>query len=246
MAMPLWSELTYNQFIKASKNTETAILITGAVETHGTHLPLGTDCILPSYLAEKVAKKTDALVLPTIPFGDSWSFLPFKGTISIQPDNLTRFYQDIMSSVFDAGFRFIIALNGHGGNYSSLQQAAKKATEKGAHSVIIVNWWRDLGEDTRNEVLETEIGHAAEDETSEVMAVRPELVSIGSAVSGRVKSKFRIVSAIHRDDLFPNGMHGEPKKATSEKGRRILEAAEKELIELVGELEQGRFPIDRT
>ncbi|MGV9103357.1 MAG: hypothetical protein ACOC38_04280 [Promethearchaeia archaeon] len=38
----------------------------------------------------------------------------------------------------------------------------------------------------------------------------------------------------------------EPKKATFEKSRRILEAAEKELIELVGELEQGRFPIDRT
>lgn len=126
----LWSELTYNQFIKAGKNTETAVLIIRGGWTHGTHLPLGTDCILPSYLGEKVAKKTDALVLPTIPFGYSWSFLPFKGTISIQPDNLTRFYQDIMSSVSDAGFRFIIALNGHGGNYSSLQQAAKRQQKK--------------------------------------------------------------------------------------------------------------------
>lgn len=246
MAMPLWSDLTYKEFMNASKRTEVAVVITGAVETHGNHLPLGTDCILPSHLGQRIAEKTNALVLPCMPFGDSWSFLPFKGTISIQPENLVRFYADVMSSVFNTGFRFIIALNGHGGNYSSLQQAAKKATEDGERSVIIVNWWRDLGEDARKEVLETEMGHAGEDETSEVMAVCPELVDMESVVSARVKSRFRIVSAIHRDELLPNGMYGEPEKATPEKGKRILEAAEQDLIELIGKLEQGKLPLENT
>jgi len=244
--MPLWSDLTHNQLVNASQKTEVAVLITGAVETHGKHLPLGTDCILPSYLGKKIAEDTNALVLPCIPFGDSWSFLPFKGTISIQPENLTRFYADVMSSVFDTGFRFIVALNGHGGNYSSLQHAATKATEDGERSVIIVNWWRDLAEDTRKDVLETEMGHAGEDETSEVMAVLPELVDMDLAVSARVKTKFRNVSDINRDELLPNGMYGQPEKATPEKGKRILKAAEQELVELIERLEQGKLPVERT
>ncbi|MHA2361867.1 MAG: creatininase family protein, partial [Candidatus Thorarchaeota archaeon] len=80
--MPEWIELTHGRFLEASQRTQVAVMITGALEAHGTHLPLGTDSILPTYLGEKVAQKTNALVLPVIPFGDSWSFEMFKGTVS--------------------------------------------------------------------------------------------------------------------------------------------------------------------
>ena len=41
---------------------------------------------------------------------------------------------------------------------------------------MLINWWVDLAKETRRRVLETPEGHAAEDETSEVMAVYPHLV----------------------------------------------------------------------
>jgi len=41
---------------------------------------------------------------------------------------------------------------------------------------VLINWWVDLAKETRRRVLETPEGHAAEDETSEVMAVYPHLV----------------------------------------------------------------------
>jgi creatinine amidohydrolase len=243
--MPFWSEFSHTGFQKACGNTVVVLMVTGALEAHGKHLPLSTDAILPTYLAGKVAEKTKALVLPTIPFGDSWDFNNFEGTISIDPRILSRYYASVMKGVFKHRFKYIIVLNGHGGNVPALKLAAKDATENGERFVIIVNWWRDLANTARKLVEETPGGHAAEDETSEVMYVRPDLVDMSKAVSYRVVSKFDIISGTYRDELLPSAMYGDPRKATEEKGRLIIEQAEEELIELVNQLESGNLPLTR-
>jgi creatinine amidohydrolase len=243
--MPFWSELTHSNFNETASKTEIVLMVTGAMEAHGKHLPLSTDSILPTYLAEKIAEKTKVLVLPTIPFGDSWVFDQFEGTISITPKVLIDFYESVMDSVFKYGFRYIIVLNGHGGNIPEINLAAKKVTEQGHRVVIIVNWWNELAESARKLVEETPAGHAAEDETSEVMHVRPDLVDMTKAESHRVISKFRIISGAYREELLPSAMYGDPKKASSEKGRLIMEQAEEDLIALITQLEQGKLPIER-
>jgi creatinine amidohydrolase/Fe(II)-dependent formamide hydrolase-like protein len=73
--MPYWQQLTHKQFVKACHETEVAVLMTGALEAHGDHLPLGSDNLLPAFLAENVAAKTTAVVLPLIPFIVSWTEL---------------------------------------------------------------------------------------------------------------------------------------------------------------------------
>ena len=85
----------------------------------------------------------------------------------------------------------------------------------------------------------------SEDETSEVLHVRPDLVDMSKAVSHRVVSKFTIVSGNYREELLPSAMYGDPRKATEEKGQLIMEQAEEELIELINELERGNLPITR-
>lgn len=221
-------------------------MVTGALEAHGRHLPLGTDSILPWYLAEKIAKKTKALVLPVIPFGESWDFNHLEGTISIHPEALVDFYISILKGIFKHGFRYVVALNGHGGNSPILKQAAKTATKKGQRVVVIVNWWRDLAKTVRKLVEETPGGHAAEDETSEVMFVRPDLVDMKVAEAHRVVTKFEIISGTYREELLPCGMYGDPRKATEEKGRLIFEQAEEEIIELVNQLAMGKLPLESS
>ncbi|MFW9806651.1 MAG: creatininase family protein [Candidatus Thorarchaeota archaeon] len=243
--MPFWSDLSFGNFRKVASETEVVVMVTGALETHGKHLPLGTDSYLPNYLAKKVAEKTKALVLPLIPFGESWNFEPFSGTISIKPNILVEFYISVMKSVFEHGFRYIVALNGHGGNDPILKQAAKNATRKGERVVIIVNWWRDLAEDARKLVEETPGGHAAEDETSEVMAVVPDLVDMSVAEAHRIETKFTIISGSYREQLLPSGIYGDPRKASEEKGMLIMDQAEEELIELITQLERGELPIEK-
>lgn len=242
--MPLWSELTHKQFEAAANKTEVAVMVTGALEAHGLHLPLGTDTILPEFLARRIAEKTSALVLPPIPIGNSWTFMTFEGTVSVKPKTLIDFYKDVMKSVFSHGFRYLVVINGHGGNVGPLQLAAQRATEQGEKVVILVNWWVDLGKEARKEVLETYEGHAAEDETSEVMYVRPELVDMSSAVAKHSTTPFRIISAAYREELYQSAIWGDPRTATPEKGERIMEAAVEELITLIQNLEQGKLPLE--
>lgn len=218
-------------------------MVTGALEAHGNHLPLGTDTINPTYLAEKLAQRTKALVLPAVPFGESWSFDAFRGTVSLRPETLLMIYRDVMTAVLRQGVKFIVVLNGHGPNAAILQQAAQSATEGTDSAVVVVNWWLDLAKQTREKLLQTPEGHAAEDETSEVLAVRPDLVDLGSARGARVRTEFRIVSASRREALLPRGMYGEPETATVQKGKAIMQAAEDELVKLVQKLEQGKLPI---
>lgn len=244
--MPFWSELTHEGFRKAARDTEVVVMVTGALEAHGKHLPLGTDTILTTYLAEKIASKTKALVLPTIPIGESWDFHHNEGTISIHPSALMDYYVSILKGIFKHGFRYIVALNGQRGNTPIIKQAAKIATKKGQRVVVVVNWWRDLGKNARDEIDETPGGHAAEGETSEVMFVRPELVDMSVAEAHRVVTRFEIISGSYREELLPSAMYGDPRKATEDKGRKIMEQAEEEIIELIQQLELGKLPLEKT
>ena len=237
--------MTHKQFIKACHETEIALLVAGALEAHGDHLPLGSDILLPSYLADIVATRTKVLVLPPIPFGESWTFDEFEGTVSVGPSTLADYYSEVMESVFKHGFRYIIALNGHGGNSSLLQVAARKSTMVGERTVVVVNWWTDLGKEVRQKLLESPEGHAGEDETSEMMHVRPDLVDTSSYKVSNIKVKYAIVSARYRGELFPSAVRGDPTRATREKGHRFMEEAAKELLELISQLEKGEIPMTK-
>ncbi len=241
--MPYWQELSHLDFIRALEKTRVAVLLTGALEAHGNHLPLGTDNILPSFLAKSIAERTNALILPPVTYGDSWVFNQFEGTISVEPSTLVNLYMNIMKGTFKQGIKYIVALNGHGGNSGHIETAAKLATEKGERVVVIINWWRDLAGSARGIVLETPEGHAAEDETSEVMHVAPNLVTMESAKSARVITQFRIVSAQYRRELLPNAMYGDPRKATKEKGQLIMKQAADELVDLIENLEKDKLPL---
>ncbi len=69
--MKFQNENSYEVKEKIEKS-KVAILPIGAVEAHGPHLPLGTDNFLAERLSERVAEKTGALVLPTLPYGQVW------------------------------------------------------------------------------------------------------------------------------------------------------------------------------
>ena len=73
----LWEELTSAQLADrlAADPDCVALIPVGATEQHGPHLPVGTDTIIATALAEAAAA-TVAVVLPPLPFGASF----FHGT----------------------------------------------------------------------------------------------------------------------------------------------------------------------
>lgn len=241
-----WWELTYTDFEKVDKTV--ALLPTGIIEAHGTHLPLGTDALMANYIASETAKRTNTLLLPTIWYGNTYILDKFPGTISISNDTLYRLYVDIFKEVFRNGIKYLVVINGHGGNIDALSMASKLVSKETDLTIIIVNWWIDLAKETRKKVLETVEGHAAEDETSEVIAAYPDLVKsipTDGSLDEYVEIKFRIYGKKIYAHEYTKAVQGYPSKANIIKGKTILNAAINELIELVNDLKNDKLPLHR-
>ena len=239
-----WWELTWPEFEKVDKTV--ALLPTGIVEAHGPHLPLGTDALMATYIAEEAARRANVLLLPTVWYGNTYILDKFPGTISISNETLYRLYLDIFREVARNGIRYLVVVNGHGGNVDALSMAAKDAARETKLTVILVNWWIDLAKETRRRVLETPEGHAAEDETSEVWVAYPHLVKAiprdGSADEW-VEVRFRVYGRDVYAMEYTKTVQGYPSKASQEKGRAILEAAINELTQLIEDLKKGKLPV---
>ncbi len=239
-----WWELTWPEFERVDKTV--ALLPTGIVEAHGPHLPLGTDALMATYIAEETARRTNVLLLPTVWYGNTYVLDKFPGTISISNETLYRLYLDIFREVARNGVKYLVVVNGHGGNIDALSMAAKDAARETKLTVILVNWWIDLAKETRRRVLETPEGHAAEDETSEVWAAYPQLVKAvprdGSADEW-IEVRFRVYGKDVYAMEYTKAVQGYPSKASQEKGRAILEAAVNELTQLIEDLKKGKLPV---
>jgi len=108
------------------------MLILGACEQHG-YLSLLTDTKIPLALAEAASDKTGVMIAPPLNFGCSPYFLDYPGTISLRLHTYLNLVEDILRSLYGAGFRRILILNGHGGN-----------TPVRTHLVQLVNELPDL------------------------------------------------------------------------------------------------------
>jgi len=97
------------------KDDDRVMLVLGACEQHG-YLSLLTDVKIPMALAEKAASQSRVLVAPPLNFGCAPYFLDYPGTISLRLHTYLDVVEDILRSLYGAGFRRVLILNGHGGN----------------------------------------------------------------------------------------------------------------------------------
>lgn len=110
-----FEELNWMDVENYLKNDTRVILVIGATEQHG-YLSLLTDIKIPLALADAASTETGVLVAPPLNFGSSPYFLHYPGTISLSISTLVCVMNDILTSLYTAGFRKVLVLNGHGGN----------------------------------------------------------------------------------------------------------------------------------
>ena len=94
--------LSYYSTIKEieESNVDTVILPIGSVEQHGSHLPIGTDYIYIQALAQEVAERMNAFLLPAIPFSTCYERIGKKGSsICARPNT---FYQMLEELIWEA------------------------------------------------------------------------------------------------------------------------------------------------
>jgi creatinine amidohydrolase len=116
------------------------IFITGATEQHST-LSLLTDILIPSALAEAVAKREQVLIAPPLNFGCSPYFTAYPGTISLRLETFVTVVKEVAEQLIGQGFKAILFLNGHGGNPIG-GIVADLAAEHPEARLASHNWWQ--------------------------------------------------------------------------------------------------------
>lgn len=221
-------EMSWTAFVERTKETDLVLLPTGACEVYGPHLPLGSDLLVATKIAEKVATRVNAIIGPALEVGDSSALDDFPGTITIRPESYKSYLQDVVNSLVRWGLKNFLFVNGHAGNVAMINHVAQSLRERPELRCAQIDCWRfiksqDLGIVESGEVAH---GHAGEAGTSVMMYLYPELVDTSKGIDEVPKQK----------DLFPeiikysrystkteSGVIGYSTAATSQKGEVLVQ-----------------------
>lgn len=228
-------------------DVDTAIIAFGAIEQHGHHLPLGVDWIVADAMAKRLGEELNAYVLPAMPFGCSREHMAFPGTITLRPSTLALVLEDMVESLYHHGFRRIVLLSSHGGNWV-LKPTMRELNFK--HEDLSIVWANGPVPDKGDAVPEET--HAGRGEASTMMALRPDLVKLEQAVDspGIVGQEFN--DYIGYEKTTKTGAWGLPTQASAEQVQENVESAIKRQADYVRwafrrveELRQAPSVVDR-
>lgn len=239
------SEMAWPQVEGLSKDVPVVIPI-AAIEQHGFHLPLFTDSMLLNEIVSRAESQVryDVLVAPLQWLGNSHHHMDFPGTLSAPP----RVYLDLLVGLVENfiahGFRRLLLLNGHGGNDVPGKQAMfeirQRHRERKDLLLLFTTYW-SLGsrpQETLPTLVQSEMAHACEWETSMMLCIAPELVgSFEKAEPVDSGNAFRPASrAWTTKDRSVVGHIGRPAGATEEKGEHLLTSFSNDVVNLWGRM----------
>ncbi len=122
--------VTWKQ-IQTMTNKENTVIIQpiGAIEQHGHHLPLVVDSAISEGVLGKALdllnEEIPAFALPTLYYGKSNEHTGFPGTISLSATTLGSLLAEVITSIYQAGFRKLILMNSHGGQPQIMEVVAR-------------------------------------------------------------------------------------------------------------------------
>ena len=207
---------------------DTAIVPIGACESHGDHMPFGTDGITAHAMAVKIAERLNkTFVLPANFLGMSEHYRHKPICISLTADTQTRVLRDVLLSLRHWGIKKVLIFNGHDGNIPSAEIAARDVKVANPEmSLAVFSWWTVLAKMLPADTFEvwSGWGHGGEIETSTGLELFPDLMDMKEA-RGMVPEVDPFVSEIWTfDEITRHGASGAAKRGTKEKGEKILQA----------------------
>jgi len=234
-------ELNEKSFQQAK--IDKAIVVFGSCESHGSHLPFGTDVFVPYDIALQVAEKlTNIVVIPPLWYGMSMHYRHKPMCITLTPETITRVIKDVLSSIVYWGIKKVLIINGHDGNIPCIENAAREVKIEYPEMGIawIAAWWYKIASLLPEKTFEVwnGLGHGGEGETSIVLATVPHLVDMKEA-KGMLPEMDPVVDLIWNfNELTDFGASGAPEKATKEKGELMKKALVDYLVDFVKRMDK--------
>jgi creatinine amidohydrolase len=238
--MPRVDDLTWVEYAEHLKEQPILFLPVGALEQHGPHLPMATDAIFATRMAEAVASELGGLVLPTIGYGyksqaRSGGGQTFPGTTSLDGASLTSMVRDIIRELARHGVTRLVVLDGHYENQWFLTEAIELAQRELAlrglsMTIVRTEYWDFCPTEVLHTVFEGQfpgydLEHAALIETSMMLHWHPEKVR-------RDRIPDHAAAQFPPHDRYPQDGAGVPATgvlapaggASAEKGAMIIDA----------------------
>lgn len=229
---------TYREWVAAGNAT--VLIPAGAFEQHGPHLPLGTDAILSTAIAEAVARRTGAKVAEPLSYGyksqqksGGGDHLP--GTISLDAAAVIGMTRSVVSGFLAQGVRNVVIVNGHYENSQFLYEGVDLAlaglglTPGGDQCVLLLSYWDFVSVPTLAAVYPDgfdgwDIEHGGVLETSLMLHLEPGLVDLARSVDHPPADLPRF----HRLPVVPertpaSGCLSAPAGSDADKGRLMFE-----------------------
>jgi creatinine amidohydrolase len=168
----------------------------------------------------------------------------FPGAISLRPETLKSLIRDYCASLAKQGFKNIVILPSHGGNFNAVQEVTDELSQSlEGTKVVSYTDLKGLLEflaefSSRHGVSAGASGaHAGESETSMVLAIRKDLVDMKNAEKGFVGSfDDKIMGLMYSQGIkaiSKNGVLGDPRKAEAGKGEEYLELWAEKMVDFV-------------
>jgi creatinine amidohydrolase len=240
----LLEEMTWPEVKAAADAGLPAMLAVGSTEQHGPHLPLNTDCVIPTAIALEARKRYPLVVAPPIRYGAKSRALSgggeqFPGTISLQATTVIATVREVIDGLARSGFEKVCVQAFHTENGALVWEAADLAVadRPGVTALLIEHSLPALDDAEMAEIFGDSFGgweveHAAHAETSLMMAVRPDLVREDRLIDDAAKRRpsWDVVPA-PAEFIPESGALWRASKSSAEAGRLLLERAAGRLVE---------------
>ncbi len=216
-----------------------AVIPAGSCEQHGPNTTFNTDTARAYSFSKMIGERfgKQLLICPPLSYGISVHHMSFPGTITLRCETYIHMLIDIAVALGKHGIKRIIYLNGHGGNTGSLNVVINTLK----YEYGIDAYYSGIGLNVFEEGITKEMGwtkrhgHASESETSQAMALCPEVVredrKQGEIVEEFIvrgkDSPFRYGGCAWdwRTDASANGALGDARLANLEDGIRLNQIA---------------------
>lgn len=170
------SEINWMDFKEVvPAKVDTVLIPTGTLEPHGV-INNGADITAPVAIARAIARRTNSMIAPVIPYGMTGSMDAYPGSFSISEVAYRAYMRDVLMGFAATGFKTLVIINGHGGPQTTvLNEVAAEVGRAKKVRTLVINWW-SYAADVTLEVFGEDGGHAALNETAFIQAIDPKLV----------------------------------------------------------------------